>query len=164
LLSKFIDADVADHLAAILRHTFDSIEQVYHVGLSHGGNANPGLSSIRGSPSSSSSSSSSCCRCSMPSLDRGASPDLNELAGPGTIEGDVPRIILQSCALGSRVVFRTLEQLNGLDNSANLTDMRALHRNLRFLSVRTWAGLPYIYAWLYVTSFCLGLSCRSLRG
>jgi hypothetical protein len=42
--------------------------------------------------------------------------------------------------------------------------MRALHRNLRFLSVRTWAGLPYIYAWLYVTSFCLRLSCRSLRG
>jgi hypothetical protein len=143
LLSKFIDADVADNLVAILQHTFDSIQQVYLASPIHGGDVDQGRSSAGGSSTSSSSS--------IPSSARGASPGLDKLADRRTLEGDVARIILQSCALGSRIFFRTLEQLKGLDDSTNLADMRALHRNLRFLGVRSWAGLPYIYAWLYVT-------------
>jgi hypothetical protein len=155
LLSKFIDADVVDRLASVLEYTFDRIEEVYrhHASPGHGDAVqDPEPSSIAGSPArSSSSSDTGSTSSSIASSTRGAVPNLDELAGPVTLEGGVPQLILQSCALGSRIFFRTLERRDGLDNGANRGDMRALHRNLKFLGLRSWAGLPYIFAWLYVT-------------
>jgi hypothetical protein len=163
LLSKFIDPGIADHLAALLQHTFDSIQQVFLASSIPGVDGFPPAAN---SPDSSITYNGS----TTPSASRGASPDLDELADRRTLDGeiDVAQIILHSCALGSRIFFRTLERLRGLDDSANLADMRMLHRNLRFLGVRSWAGLPYIYAWLYVhlgpqTSQCFRLLSSSLR-
>jgi hypothetical protein len=154
LLPKFIDAEVADRLASVLGRTFETIEQVYRGSATHGPGAvqvvDQGLAAAGNSPTTTATLTPESSAVSMYSAG-GAFPDLDELADPCTLEGGVPGIILQSCVLASRIFFRTLDRLDGLEDRANATDMRALHRNLRFLGLRSWAGLPYIYAWLYVT-------------
>lgn len=128
-LSRFINAEIAVQLAAIIQQSFNSIEQVYHA------------SSINHQDIS----------CQLPSLVGAFDPEIPQLAEPCSFERGTATIILHSCAICSRILFRTLERLNGLDSSSNLADMRALYCNLKFLGLGPWSGLPYIYAWLYVT-------------
>jgi hypothetical protein len=139
-LSKFLDAETASLLAAVLQLSFDSIEEVYLASTGHRSTYH------------------------KTELRRESSPILDQLADPLANEVNIARIILQSCAVGSRILFRTLKNLSGLDDSANITDMRVLYRNLKFLGLRSWAGLPYIYAWLYVafviTFWCLNGKLR----
>ena len=71
---------------------------------------------------------------------------IDSLILPRNIEG----MILQTCALASRIFFRTLELSTGFGDDANGPDMRSLYENLRFIGVKGWAGLPYVYVWLYV--------------
>ncbi len=125
-LRKFVDAEIAAPLTAILQLSFDSIEQLYL------GSANP-----VGETSESRSAHEMFLY-------------VDEYANSYTSKRNAARIVLQSCAIGSRIYFRTLAQLTGLQSTSNADDSRTLYNNLRFLGLRSWVGLPYIYAWLYV--------------
>jgi hypothetical protein len=112
-LSKFLDAETASPLAAVLQLSFDSIEEVYLASTGHRSTYH------------------------KTELRRESSPILDQLADHLTNEVNTARIILPSCAVGSRILFRTLKNLSGLDDSANITDMRVLYRNLNFLGLRS---------------------------
>lgn len=59
-------------------------------------------------------------------------------------------VFLQACALAARITQRTLSKgLAGFNHPANGPDVQALYDNMRFIGLKPWAGLPYVYVWVY---------------
>lgn len=59
------------------------------------------------------------------------------------------RLLLDTCALTARIMRRTSQgNLNGLDDTANELDVLRLYENTRFIGLKAWAGLPYVYVWV----------------
>ncbi|KAJ4198911.1 hypothetical protein NW759_016204 [Fusarium solani] len=56
-------------------------------------------------------------------------------------------LVVQTCAIASRIVHRTMQKMAGFHDSSNWTDMRRLYDNLRFINLKSWAGLPYLHLW-----------------
>jgi hypothetical protein len=67
-------------------------------------------------------------------------------------------LVVQTCAIASRIVHRTMQKMAGFHDSSNWTDMRRLYDNLRFINLKSWAGLPYLHLWAYVSA-SLQLTC-----
>jgi hypothetical protein len=40
--------------------------------------------------------------------------------------------------------------LDGLDDPRNGLDVLVMYDNVRFVGLKAWTGLPYVYVWVYV--------------
>jgi hypothetical protein len=133
MLNKFMDTKHAMLLATIFDYTFSSIKQVYACINDHRD------------------------LCNEENRDVPIDLDIDTLSSLSMPVKSVPSILLQTCALASRIYFRSLTAHHGLENKANAPDMRVIYENLRFLGLRSWAGLPYVYIWLYVSHIPVSL-------
>ncbi|KAH7471793.1 hypothetical protein FOMA001_g13360 [Fusarium oxysporum f. sp. matthiolae] len=123
-LDRFIKVEAAVQLGAILKHTFDSIEQVIMY-TAHNDDR-----------------FAKTCTSSY------VGPDLDELAEPLNPPCNTTALLVQTCALASRIYFRSLKNLDGTVIDANSRDAVEIYHNLRFLGLKSFAGLPYVYLWL----------------
>jgi hypothetical protein len=78
--------------------------------------------------------------------------DLNDMADGVLSVHDLPGLVAQTCAIASRIVHRTMQMKAGFHDSSNWADMHRLYDNLRFINLRSWAGLPYLHLWAYVSA------------
>jgi hypothetical protein len=70
---------------------------------------------------------------------------------PGAATNDVPSLFLQACASAARITRRTASgHAAGFDDVANEPDVQTIHGTARFVGLKAWTGLPYIYVWVYV--------------
>jgi hypothetical protein len=68
----------------------------------------------------------------------------DSITGPNTSS-----ILLQTCALATRIMHRTFSKaLNDFDDAENRLDLLKIYANTRFMRLEAWEGLPYIYVWV----------------
>jgi hypothetical protein len=68
---------------------------------------------------------------------------------PGSTFGrNVAGLFLETCALAARITKRTLEGFILFDDTENQEDVLALYDNTRFIGLKAWTGLPYVYVWV----------------
>ncbi|KAK4120169.1 hypothetical protein N657DRAFT_674491 [Parathielavia appendiculata] len=80
--------------------------------------------------------------------------DLDAVAGGPSVANSVPRRLLQTCALTARIMRRTLSgHFDGFDDSRNESDVLGVYDNARFIGLKAWAGLPYVYVWVNLIGF-----------
>jgi hypothetical protein len=84
--------------------------------------------------------------------------NLNDMADGVLSAHELPGLVAQTCAIASRIVYRTMQRKAGFHDSSNWADMHRLYDNLRFTNLKSWAGLPYLHLWAYVSAF-LHLIC-----
>lgn len=76
---------------------------------------------------------------------------LDEMLNGSTAANDVKGLFLDTCALAARIMRRTLTgELIGFDDAGNALDVLMVYLNVRFLGLKAWKGLPYVYVWVYV--------------
>ncbi len=74
---------------------------------------------------------------------------LDAIADRLTAANDVSGLLLQTCALAARITRRTLSGIvDGFDDAGNELDVLAMYENTRFIGLKAWAGLPYVYVWV----------------
>ncbi|KAK3986765.1 hypothetical protein QBC44DRAFT_401818 [Cladorrhinum sp. PSN332] len=77
---------------------------------------------------------------------------------------DTSKLLLETCALAARIMKRTLEDgvwsARQFDHVTNERDVLAIYDNVRFMGLRVWAGLPYVYVWVNLIGFA---SSRDMR-
>jgi hypothetical protein len=76
--------------------------------------------------------------------------DLDGMVSSLASNNTSPARLVQTCALASRITIRTFQQLISFDDVKNQSDLRLLYNNLRYINLTSWAGLPYVYLWMYV--------------
>jgi hypothetical protein len=123
-LNRFLDSAGACQLEIILSSTFDSVEHVIlHANEDHDPFIRTRSLGYTG-------------------------VDLNEAADCPNPPRNVTSMLVQACALASRIYFRTLEREDETRDEANGRDAKAIYDLLRFLGLKSFTGLPYIYLWL----------------
>jgi hypothetical protein len=76
---------------------------------------------------------------------------LDAIVDTPTAANDVPGLLLETCALAARVMRRTLAGfVDGFDDPENALDVLMIYDNTRFIGLKAWKGLPYVYVWVYV--------------
>lgn len=71
------------------------------------------------------------------------------LAGSPAAVNDVPGRVLEACALAARIMHRTLAgDVDGFEDKANEADAREIYEHTRFVGLKAWRGLPYVYVWV----------------
>ncbi|PGH14977.1 hypothetical protein AJ80_05740 [Polytolypa hystricis UAMH7299] len=130
-VKDFVDIEQALQLARILGTTFDVISNFYDQGEPLEGIKTPELGYVH----------------------------LAEIADVPVEVSNVSGLVVQTCALASRIVVRTIADLTSFDDPANALDMLTLFNNLRFLRLQSWAGLPYVYLWVNL----VGVSASTVR-
>lgn len=61
----------------------------------------------------------------------------------------VPARLLETCVLATRIMRNTLaDRLDGLDDPRNGLDVLVMYENVRFVGLKAWTGLPYVYVWV----------------
>lgn len=74
---------------------------------------------------------------------------LDAIANHPTAANDAPGLLLETCALAARITRRTLSGIvDGFGDAGNELDVLAIHENTRFIGLKAWAGLPYVYVWV----------------
>ena len=130
LATRYVDPAIQVQLVAVLQAASDSFHQFFDVGAQ--------------SPFS--------------ELELGLVVDLDAIADSPTAANNVSGLFLETCALAARITRRTLSgDLDGFDDSANELDVLGIYDNIRFIGLKAWAGLPYIYVWVYVLIFSFPL-------
>jgi hypothetical protein len=67
------------------------------------------------------------------------------------VPNSVPARLLETCVLAARIMRNTLtDGLDGLDDPRNGLDVLVMYENVRFVGLKAWTGLPYVYVWVYV--------------
>lgn len=75
-------------------------------------------------------------------LDLDAIADIN--AGT-TVSG----LSLQTCALATRITRRTvMGEADAFDDVFNQGDVQVMYQNVKFIGLKAWVGLPYVYVWV----------------
>jgi hypothetical protein len=120
LVHDFVDVAIAAQLSHILQRTFESVRQLYSL-KDAPDNPHPVIPTDLG---------------------------LDEVIGRSVDGRNVPALMLETCALASRIFFRTLKYTTSFNDCINEADMIALYDNLRFIGLRSWSGLPYVYLWM----------------
>jgi hypothetical protein len=61
----------------------------------------------------------------------------------------VPDRLLETCALAARITRNTLSgELDGFDDAGNALDVQLIYEHARFMGLKAWTGLPYVYVWV----------------
>jgi hypothetical protein len=77
--------------------------------------------------------------------------DLDAIADSPTAANHVSGLFLETCALAARIMRRTLsENLDRFNDPENDADLLAIYDNTRFIGLKAWSGLPYVYVWVSV--------------
>ncbi|KAJ4130621.1 hypothetical protein NW754_009674 [Fusarium falciforme] len=118
LVGRFISPEISTRLAQILGQTFDAVKNFCS---QEAGNEPSGA--LAGIVS------------------------LDDVADGVLPTHDPSGLVMQTCAIASRIVHRTMQKRAGFHDSANWADMCALYGNLRFINLKSWAGLPYLHLW-----------------
>jgi hypothetical protein len=129
LAAQYVDPAVGVQLAAVLQAASDSFQQFFGSG--------PEVDRVAQSPSSK----------------NGLAVDLmlDEMLSGSTAANDVKGLFLDTCALAARIMRRTLSGgLGGFEDAENELDVLMVYLNVRFLGLKAWTGLPYVYVWVYV--------------
>ncbi|KAK4202427.1 hypothetical protein QBC40DRAFT_276726 [Triangularia verruculosa] len=80
--------------------------------------------------------------------------DLDHVIDQPRTTADIPGLFLETCALAARIMRRTLmEGLDGFDDVRNKEDVQAIFDHIRFIGLKAWVGLPYIYVWVNLIAF-----------
>ncbi|KAK0644692.1 hypothetical protein B0T16DRAFT_460716 [Cercophora newfieldiana] len=80
--------------------------------------------------------------------------DLDVIADVTTVSTKVSGLFLQTCALATRITHRTTTgEANAFDDPINHMDAKTMYYNLRFMGLKVWAGLPYVYVWVNLVGF-----------
>lgn len=75
--------------------------------------------------------------------------DLDRIIDQPWEASDISGLFLETCALAARIMRRTLlEGLDAFDDGANKEDLQVIYDNVRFIGLKAWVGLPYIYVWV----------------
>ncbi len=78
--------------------------------------------------------------------------NLDAIIAIPTAANDISGLLLETCALAARITRRTLSgRVDGFDDAGNELDVRAIYENSRFMGLKAWAGLPYVYVWMCVS-------------
>ncbi|KAJ0148975.1 Uncharacterized protein HZ326_8400 [Fusarium oxysporum f. sp. albedinis] len=118
LVGRFIDPEISERLVRILGRTSDDIESFCgHEAENGSSNMVVGILS------------------------------LDDMADGVLLIHDLPGLAAQTCAIASRIVYRTMQRKAGFHDSSDLADMHRLYDNLGFINLRPWAGLPYLHLW-----------------
>lgn len=68
---------------------------------------------------------------------------------PAPVLNSVPARLLETCVLAARIMRNTLtDGLDGLDDPRNGLDVLVMYENVRFMGLKAWTGLPYVYVWV----------------
>ncbi|KAK4182948.1 hypothetical protein QBC35DRAFT_135486 [Podospora australis] len=87
--------------------------------------------------------------------------DLDAIIDNPAAHNDVPALFLEACALAARITRRTLSEcLDGFDDIANEQDVLAIYDNTRFVGLKAWTGLPYVYVWVNLIGFAASTNPR----
>lgn len=78
----------------------------------------------------------------------GLTVDLDAIANSPIVGSNVSGLFLETCTLAARITKRTLECLSSFEDPLNEADALALYDNTRFIGLKAWTGLPYIYVWV----------------
>ncbi|KAM6507031.1 hypothetical protein FALCPG4_018421 [Fusarium falciforme] len=118
LVGRFVSPEISTRLAQILGQTFDAVKNF----------------------------------CSQEAGNEPSDALVGVVSLDGVADGVLPThdtsgLVMQTCAIASRIVHRTMQQRAGFHDSANWADMCALYGNLRFINLKSWAGLPYLHLW-----------------
>lgn len=73
---------------------------------------------------------------------------LNHLADGSSSLSNISGLILQTFALATRIFFNSVCNRHRLDHESNKSDMRALCDLMRFIGIKRWRGMPYVYLWV----------------
>ena len=73
---------------------------------------------------------------------------LNHLADGSSSLSNISGLILQTFALATRIFFNSVCNRHRLDHESNKSDMRALCDLMRFIGIKRWRGMPYVYRWV----------------
>ncbi|CAP61125.1 uncharacterized protein PODANS_3_920 [Podospora anserina S mat+] len=80
--------------------------------------------------------------------------DLDRIIDQPWEASDISGLFLETCALTARIMRRTLlEGLDAFDDGANKEDLQVIYENVRFIGLKAWVGLPYIYVWVNLIGF-----------
>ncbi|KAK4175771.1 hypothetical protein QBC36DRAFT_353862 [Triangularia setosa] len=80
--------------------------------------------------------------------------DLDQVIDQPRTTSNIPGLFLETCALASRIMRRTLiEGLDGFNDLANKEDVQVIYDHIRFIGLKGWVGLPYIYVWVNLIGF-----------
>ncbi|KAK0736198.1 hypothetical protein B0T21DRAFT_366465 [Apiosordaria backusii] len=84
----------------------------------------------------------------------GTTVDLDRIIDQPRTTSDIPGLFLETCALAARVMKRTLmEGLDGFDDAANKEDVQVIYDHIRYIGLKPWVGLPYVYVWVNLIGF-----------
>ncbi|KAK4164332.1 hypothetical protein QBC43DRAFT_378745 [Cladorrhinum sp. PSN259] len=74
------------------------------------------------------------------------------------------KLLLETCALATRVMKRTVEDgvwpAAQFEDLGNERDVLAIYDNVRFMGLRAWAGLPYVYVWVNLIGYAASRDMR----
>jgi hypothetical protein len=74
---------------------------------------------------------------------------LDDIIDMPVAANDVPGLLVETCALAGRIMRRTLSgDGDRLDDPENELDALAIYDNTRFIGLKAWTGLPYVYVWV----------------
>ncbi|KAK3294387.1 uncharacterized protein B0H64DRAFT_343731 [Chaetomium fimeti] len=80
---------------------------------------------------------------------------------PPVVPNSVPARLLETCALAARIMRNTLtDGLDGLDDPRNGLDVLVMYENVRFVGLKAWTGLPYVYVWVNLIGFAASRDMR----
>ncbi|KAH6856157.1 hypothetical protein B0I37DRAFT_69827 [Chaetomium sp. MPI-CAGE-AT-0009] len=80
---------------------------------------------------------------------------------PAPKPNSVPARLLETCALAARIMRNTLtDGLDGLDDPRNGLDVLVMYENVRFVGLKAWTGLPYVYVWVNLIGFAASRDMR----
>ncbi|KAK4233354.1 hypothetical protein C8A03DRAFT_19560, partial [Achaetomium macrosporum] len=137
LAAQYVDPAIAVQLAAVLQAASDSFWQFSHSGTQIRRLPDDGL------------------------LDADLDLDALLIDRPAAAANDVSRLFLQACASAARIMRRTLSgNSDGFDDAANEPDVQTLYDTARFIGLKAWTGLPYVYVWANLIGFAASTDGR----
>ncbi|KAH6891534.1 hypothetical protein B0T10DRAFT_439315 [Thelonectria olida] len=119
LVGRFIRPEISARLAQILGQTFDAVKEF--CGQEAGNEPSTTVVGI---------------------------VNLDDVADGVLPAHDLSGLVVQTCAIASRIAHRTMQKRAGFHDSSNWTDMCLLYNNIRFINLKSWAGLPYLRLWV----------------
>ncbi|KAK3900282.1 hypothetical protein C8A05DRAFT_17396 [Staphylotrichum tortipilum] len=145
LAGQYVDAAIRGPLVAVLQAARDSFQHFFF-------------------PSPGETDDAGATLAGLAAVDVVVDAVLAASSPPAAAANDVPARLLETCALAARIMHRTLAgDVDGFDDAANEADARVVYENTRFVGLKAWRGLPYIYVWVNLIGFAASTSAQ-MRG
>ncbi|KAK4044114.1 hypothetical protein C8A01DRAFT_31713 [Parachaetomium inaequale] len=85
----------------------------------------------------------------------------NSMGSSAAAANSVPHRLLETCALAARITRNTLSgEVDGFDDAGNALDVQLIYEHTRFMGLKAWTGLPYVYVWVNLIGFAASTEAR----